>query len=524
VLTARLSPAQVSADGPPLWDVSHRIAARTAGHSQHVPIAASSPPWLSFGLSFVREGFAVTEIFLAYDSSDRERVRPVRDALAAHGLDVQWDLEPPTGVEWETWVRRRLARCRCVVVLRSAASLHSNRMSHVAAVAREHGKLVMVRLERGALGQTPPGPGADSPSLADWSGEPEHPGWQELCRRIDTKLKASLWVQRLMHDVETERTRWRAQYETSAARCRSLNDELAAERSERGAAQDKAAGLQAQLDGDAKARFRLEARIVELEQRLARAEEKHAEAGQLLREELHQMNARLTDAQAALERAQDEAARLRVRHAAVEGEHAELRSCVATHEATIGERESRIAGLDARIAARDADVAGLKAGIAQRDAAVAGLQAAVVQRDGALAGLQTNVARRDADIADLKAGIAERDSYMSDLEASVSQRDAYIAELVASVTERDTWIADLRASLADRHAYLAGLEASIAQRDTHIADLKTSIAEQDSRIAGLRSTLYELERRPRGLFAAGAPLPAALSRVTRPVLGRLGSR
>jgi hypothetical protein len=106
---------------------------------------------LAFHLSTACEGFDVTEIFLAYDSSDRSRARPVRDALTAQGFGVHWDQEAPAGVEWETWVRRRLAQCKCVVVLRSPASAHSNRMSHVAAAAAEHGKLIAVRLEpRGA--------------------------------------------------------------------------------------------------------------------------------------------------------------------------------------------------------------------------------------------------------------------------------------------------------------------------------------------------------------------------------------
>ena len=175
----------------------------------------------------------MTEIFLAYDSSDRERVRPVRDTLTAQGFDVHWDLEPPAGVEWERWVLRRLARCKCVLVLRSGASLLSNRMSHVEAIAKEHGKLIAVRLEpRGVL----PGAGSDGLNLSGWSGDLDHPAWQELCRRIEARLKASLWVQRLMHDVEMDRTRWRAQYEMGGARCKALNEELAGERAERGAA------------------------------------------------------------------------------------------------------------------------------------------------------------------------------------------------------------------------------------------------------------------------------------------------
>jgi uncharacterized coiled-coil protein SlyX len=460
-------------------------------------------------------------------------VRPVRDALAARGFDVHWDLEPPAGLEWETWVLRRLARCRCVVVLRSAASAHSNRMSHVEAVAKEHGKLIAVRLEPRSLGSMQPGMAADGLNLAGWSGDLDHPAWQELCRRIETRLKASLWVQRLIHDVEMERARWRAQYDMSAARCKALNDELAGERTERGAAQDKAAGLQAQLDADNKSRSRLEARIVELEERLARAEATHAEAAQLLREEIRQKDALLAEASATLGGAEKEAERLRTDLAAVEGVHGELRARVASCEALIGERDARIAGLDAGLVRRDADIAGLNAAVSARDAAIAGLKSTIAERESDITGFRAGLAKRDRDIdglksslterdgamAGLRAGVAARDADLAGLEADVAERDGYIAELVASVTQRDSHIADLRATIADRSAYMADLEASIAQRDTHIADLKSTLAERDTHIAGLQASISKLEQRPRGLV----PLPAALARVTRRRWGSAGA-
>jgi len=59
---------------------------------------------------------------------------------------------------------------------------------------------------------------------------------------------------------------------------------------------------------------------------------------------------------------------------------------------------------------------------------------------------------------------------------------------------------------------------------SHFRGTASLLAERDTHIAGLQSSLRELERRPRGLFASGAPLPTALSRMTRPVLSRLGSR
>jgi chromosome segregation ATPase len=520
---------------------------------------------LALHLSTACEGFDVTEIFLAYDSSDRSRARPVRDALTAQGFAVHWDQEAPAGVEWETWVRRRLAQCKCVVVLRSAASVQSNRMSHVAAAAEEHGKLIAVRLEpRGAWqpqgqlqGQATAGTAAEGLDLANWRGDLDHHGWQELCRRIETMLRSSLWVQRLIHDAEAERARWRAQYEASAARCKALNDELAVERSERGTAQDRTAGLQAQLDADARARLKLQTAITELEQRLTGTSGKHAEALQLLGEELRQKGAQLAEAQAALTRHQDETARLRTELASAENARSELSSRVTGQEAVIklrdahiveldakiAERETEVAGVRATVAERDKEAASLRATITERDAEVAGLRASVTERDGAVARLHATVTQRDADIASLRAVVAERNTDAGSLRAAIAQRDAdiaglhadiasvqaniterdsYMADLEASVTQRDTYIAKLTANLAERRAYMADLEASIAQRDTHIADLKTNIAERDTQITSLKTNLKELERRSHGRPAAGAPLPV-LSRVTLPVVGLAGA-
>jgi chromosome segregation ATPase len=516
---------------------------------------------LALHLSIACEGFDVTEIFLAYDDGDRSRARPVRDALIAQGFDVHWEQEAPAGVAWETWVRRRLAQCKCVVVLRSAASAHSNRMSHVAAVAEERGKLIVVRLERSiwqTLGQTQGqgGAGSDGLELASWSGDPEHAGWQELCRRIEGKLKSSLWVQRLLHDVEAERARWHAQYETSAARCRALNTELATERSERDAARDKAAGLQALLDVDAKARLKLQSNIMELQQRLNGADGKHAEMRQRLDEELRQKGTALAEAEAALTREKDEAVRLRTELEAVERARLELSSSVTDHAAIIDTRDARIVELDARIAQRDVELDGLRAAVSERDAAMAGLRAGIAEReaeteelragiaardaelaqlraaltarDGDIAGLRTAVAARDADLGGLKATVAQRATDMAGLradlagmQAGIAERERYMADLEASVTQRDTYIASLTATLTERRAYMADLEASIAQRDTHIADLKTSIGERDTQIASLKAGYKELERRGQGRLATGARLPA-LSRVTLPALALAG--
>ena len=50
----------------------------------------------------------MTDVFFSYSSKDRERVRPIRDALVAEGFDVFWDREVPPGRNRDEWIRRHL--------------------------------------------------------------------------------------------------------------------------------------------------------------------------------------------------------------------------------------------------------------------------------------------------------------------------------------------------------------------------------------------------------------------------------
>jgi hypothetical protein len=55
----------------------------------------------------------MTDIFFSYSSHDRQRVRPVRDALVAQGFEVFWDQQVPAGTDWDTWIRQHLTKSKC---------------------------------------------------------------------------------------------------------------------------------------------------------------------------------------------------------------------------------------------------------------------------------------------------------------------------------------------------------------------------------------------------------------------------
>ncbi len=56
------------------------------------------------------------DVFMSYASEDRERVRPLVDALKVRGWSVWWDREIVPGDAFEARIERALADARCVVV------------------------------------------------------------------------------------------------------------------------------------------------------------------------------------------------------------------------------------------------------------------------------------------------------------------------------------------------------------------------------------------------------------------------
>ena len=89
----------------------------------------------------------MADVFFSYSSKDRERVRPIHNALVADGFDVFWDQEVPPGRNWDEWIRQHLEAARCAVVFWSVDSVRSDNVVHEATVAKNAGKLIPVLLD-----------------------------------------------------------------------------------------------------------------------------------------------------------------------------------------------------------------------------------------------------------------------------------------------------------------------------------------------------------------------------------------
>jgi hypothetical protein len=123
-------------------------------------------------------------------------VRPIRDSLVAHGLEIFWDQEVPPGKDWDEWIRRELDRTRAVVVFWSKSSVRSKSVRHEAAVGEQQGKLVPVLLDPLTAEEFPMGfytaQAIDFTSADGSEGE-----WAKLLGAVEEKVVSAFALRRL---------------------------------------------------------------------------------------------------------------------------------------------------------------------------------------------------------------------------------------------------------------------------------------------------------------------------------------
>ena len=118
------------------------------------------------------------DIFISYSREDRLAAGRLAEALKSNGWSVWWDPDISPGEIWDELIERELANVSCVVVLWSATSVNKQWVKAEATEAQARGILVPVFIENVkpplAFRQIQAAP------LADWRGESEHAGFQQL--------------------------------------------------------------------------------------------------------------------------------------------------------------------------------------------------------------------------------------------------------------------------------------------------------------------------------------------------------
>ena len=89
----------------------------------------------------------MADIFLSYNEKDRATVRRLATLLMQVGWSVWWDRRIPAGLTWRRVLAQELQSMRCMVVLWSATSVHSEWVCEEAAEGRALDKLVPVVID-----------------------------------------------------------------------------------------------------------------------------------------------------------------------------------------------------------------------------------------------------------------------------------------------------------------------------------------------------------------------------------------
>ncbi len=118
------------------------------------------------------------EIFISYARSSVGVARQVADALRQAGYRIWWDDDLPAHRAYSEVIEERLNAAKAVVVIWSADAAKSEWVRAEADSARQARKLVQLSID-GAL---PPMPfnQLQCPTLRDWDGSADHPGWRKL--------------------------------------------------------------------------------------------------------------------------------------------------------------------------------------------------------------------------------------------------------------------------------------------------------------------------------------------------------
>jgi HAMP domain-containing protein len=219
----------------------------------------------------------MTDIFFSYSSADRERVRPIRDALVAQGFEVFWDQQVPAGTDWDTWIRQHLTKSKCAMAFWSVTSVSSDNVRHEATVAKQQGKLISVLLEPLTAEQFPMGLYAQqAANLSGWSGDYSHDEWRKFRREFEAKL-TPLWVRRQIDEIEAELVGERTRREGAERRDRTMQAQIAKEvevqqylKEERNIALDEVAALKGTVEKLTQARANATAKQAEAQQALKR--------------------------------------------------------------------------------------------------------------------------------------------------------------------------------------------------------------------------------------------------------------
>jgi hypothetical protein len=134
---------------------------------------------------------AVADIFISHDRDDRATAERLARALEVHGWSVWLDAHITTGERWDDAIERELAAAQAVVVLWSRQSVASTWVRNEARRGLQRRRLVPAIIDPEGVTIPVEFDGEQTADLADWDGEPLHPGLAALTAGVARLVAAA---------------------------------------------------------------------------------------------------------------------------------------------------------------------------------------------------------------------------------------------------------------------------------------------------------------------------------------------
>ena len=150
----------------------------------------------------------MADVFISYASEDRDRVRPLAEALLRRGLNVWWDRALVAGDDYARVIERELCAAKAVIVVWTQSSVESAFVRDEARRALEDGRLVPVMLEPGV--KFPLGFGSyHAEDLTAWNGAAAAPQVGLVEEAVRARLEGRAVDAALVHKQRRTRARIR---------------------------------------------------------------------------------------------------------------------------------------------------------------------------------------------------------------------------------------------------------------------------------------------------------------------------
>jgi|GEM_PF-1919999 len=125
----------------------------------------------------------MVDVFISYSRDNKARVAQIAQAVSTAGYAVWWDAELPPHRSYSDVITEKIGSAKAAIVVWSQASAQSEWVRAEADVARNQKKLVQTAIDD----VMPPLPfnQIQFAGLADWNGEPDHPGWRKVLMSLE---------------------------------------------------------------------------------------------------------------------------------------------------------------------------------------------------------------------------------------------------------------------------------------------------------------------------------------------------